>query len=115
VATWEGVRVECARFGEDYRRGVVTPVRGAALATPQVPADAVTASGSGLDPGISPAYGRLQARRIAQARGVPVPAVQRVIDEFTAGRALGFLGEPTVDVLAVNRALDERYPYHPQG
>ena len=94
VATWQGVQVECARFGEDYSHGVVTPVRGDAPATPQVPADAVSASGSGLDPDVSPAYARLQAPRIARARGVPVGAVQAVVDEFTAGRTLGFLGEP---------------------
>jgi K+-transporting ATPase ATPase C chain len=115
VTTWDGVRVECARFGQDYGRGLVTPVRGDAPATPQVPADAVTASGSGLDPGISPAYARLQAARVARARGVPVGDVQALIREFTTGRALGFLGEPTVEVLGVDRALDQRYPFHPQG
>ncbi len=69
VATYEGVTVECAKFGDDYSKAVVTPIRGDAPAQPAVPADAVTASGSGLDPDISPAYAALQAPRIAQVRG----------------------------------------------
>ena len=71
-----------------------------------IPADAVTISGSGLDPDVSPANARMQAARIAKARGVPTAEVQTVIDAHTNGMALGFLGEPTVNVLAVNRALD---------
>jgi hypothetical protein len=66
LADYQGVAVECARFGEDYSHGIVTPVRGNAPAKPAVPADAVTASGSGLDPNISPAYARLQAPRGAR-------------------------------------------------
>ncbi len=111
VTSWEGVPVECARFGADYSRAVVTPVRGGAPSTPAVPADAVTASGSGLDPDISPAYAGLQAARIARARGVPAGEVLAVIEAHTAGRGLGFLGEPVVDVLQVNLDLDRRYPY----
>ncbi|HVN12920.1 MAG TPA: potassium-transporting ATPase subunit C [Kineosporiaceae bacterium] len=110
VTTWDGVPVECATFGEDYSHGIVTPVRGDAPATPAVPADAVTASGSGLDPDISPAYARIQAPRIARARGVPTADVQAVIDDHTGGRTLGFLGEPAVDVLQVNLDLDRLYP-----
>jgi K+-transporting ATPase ATPase C chain len=110
VPFWGGARVECARFGEDYSRGVVTPVRGDAPATPTVPSDAVTASGSGLDPGVSPAYARLQAPRVARARGIPTADVLAVIEQDTSGRTLGFLGEPTVNVLAVNVDLDRRYP-----
>jgi K+-transporting ATPase ATPase C chain len=75
-----------------------------------VPADAVTASGSGLDPDISPAYARLQAARIATARGVPAIEVQRVIDQQTQGALLGFIGQPRVNVLMTNRALDARFP-----
>ncbi len=73
-----------------------------------IPADAVTASGSGLDPEISPANAALQAPRIAEARHLPVSAVQQVIDGQTHGATLGFLGEPRVNVLLVNRALDAR-------
>jgi K+-transporting ATPase ATPase C chain len=74
------------------------------------PADAVTASGSGLDPHISPAYARVQAARIAAARGAAPDEVQVVIDQFTQGPDLGFLGRPRVNVLMANRALDRRFP-----
>ena len=75
-----------------------------------VPVDAVTRSASGLDPQISPANAGLQAARVAGARGVPVAAVRGLIRDNTRGRALGVLGEPGVDVLALNLALDQRYP-----
>lgn len=75
-----------------------------------IPADAVTTSASGLDPHISPAYARLQAARVAQARGVEVKAVQQVIDANTEGALLGFIGQPRVNVLMTNRALDARFP-----
>ena len=75
-----------------------------------IPADAVTTSASGLDPHISPAYARLQAARVAQARGVDVKAVQQVIDANTEGALLGFIGQPRVNVLLTNRALDARFP-----
>jgi len=75
-----------------------------------VPADAVTTSASGLDPHISPAYARLQAARVAQARGVDVKAVQQVIDANTEGALLGFIGQPRVNVLLTNRALNARFP-----
>ncbi len=74
------------------------------------PADAVTASGSGLDPDVSPAFAAIQAPRIAAARGAPLAAVRAVIDGQTRGRTLGVLGEPRVNVLLVNRALDSRLP-----
>ncbi|WP_395944741.1 K(+)-transporting ATPase subunit C [Brevundimonas sp.] len=74
-----------------------------------IPADAVTASGSGLDPDVSPAYARLQAARIARARGVPVQQVQSVIDSQTKAALLGFIGQPRVNVLLTNRALDARF------
>lgn len=73
-----------------------------------IPAEAVTASASGLDPDISPAYAQLQAARIATARGVSVDQVQTIIDGNTQGAVLGFLGQPRVNVLLVNRALDAR-------
>ena len=75
-----------------------------------IPADAVTASASGLDPDISPEYARLQARRIATARGASVQEVQAVIDQQAEGALLGFIGQPHVNVLVTNRALDARFP-----
>ena len=75
-----------------------------------IPADAVTTSGSGLDPEISPEYARFQAPRIAKARGAPVAVVETLIDGQVQGRLLGFIGQPRVNVLAVNRALDARFP-----
>ncbi|GGL14704.1 potassium-transporting ATPase subunit KdpC [Caulobacter rhizosphaerae] len=74
-----------------------------------IPADAVTSSGSGLDPDISPDYARFQAPRVARARGAPLAAVQAVIDGQVQGRLFGFVGQPRVNVLAVNRALDTRF------
>jgi K+-transporting ATPase ATPase C chain len=111
VATYRGVPVECAQPGADYARGVVTAIRGDAPAHPAVPADAVTASGSGLDPQISVDYAHLQAPRIAKARGTGVAAVDALIDRYTAGRALGFIGQPAVSVLPLNLALDTQHPY----
>ncbi|WP_329082769.1 MULTISPECIES: potassium-transporting ATPase subunit C [unclassified Streptosporangium] len=104
VAEYRGVRVECGRPGEDYAAGRTVPVRGTARAV--VPADAVTASGSGLDPDISVAYAELQAARVARERGVPVERVRRLIAANTTGRPLGFMGEPAVNVLELNLALD---------
>lgn len=75
-----------------------------------IPADAVTTSASGLDPDISPAYAALQAARIAKARGVPVGEVQAVIDQHVEGALLGFIGQPHVNVLMTNLALDVRFP-----
>ncbi len=72
----------------------------------KVPVDAVTASASGLDPDISVANARLQAKRIAAERGIPLAKVQQAIDDNTSDRTLGILGEKTVNVLALNRALD---------
>jgi K+-transporting ATPase ATPase C chain len=72
----------------------------------EVPVDAVTASGSGLDPHISIANARLQAPRVARERGLRVGEVQQLIDDHTDGRSLGFLGEPGVNVLELNVALD---------
>jgi K+-transporting ATPase ATPase C chain len=74
----------------------------------EVPIDAITGSGSGLDPHISGANARFQARRVARARGVSLAQVLHLIDDATDGRSLGFLGEPGVNVLKLNLALDER-------
>jgi K+-transporting ATPase ATPase C chain len=110
VARFEGVTVECANVGEDYSGGVVTPIRGNAPANPVVPPDAVTSSGSGLDPHISPAYARLQAPRVARERGVDVEVVQNLIEAHTTNRYLGFVGEPGVNVLELNIDLDAQHP-----
>jgi K+-transporting ATPase ATPase C chain len=73
----------------------------------QIPVDAVTTSGSGVDPDISPAYAQLQSRRIAAVRHFSLVTVQRLIHQNTDGRSLGFLGEPGVNVLKLNLALDK--------
>jgi potassium-transporting ATPase KdpC subunit len=71
-----------------------------------IPVDAVTTSASGIDPDISPANAALQSRRIAAVRHVPLATVQKLIKDNTDGRSLGFLGEPGVNVLELNLALD---------
>jgi len=77
------------------------------VAESQVPADAVTASGSGLDPDISPAYAAIQVERVAKARSLSVDQVRELVAAHTQGRDLGYLGEPTVNVLELNLALDK--------
>jgi K+-transporting ATPase ATPase C chain len=78
--------------------------------TGPIPADLLTASGSGLDPHLSPASISAQAPRVAVARGISIDQIQQLASEFTEGRELGFLGEPRVNVMRLNSALDERFP-----
>ncbi|WP_086563873.1 potassium-transporting ATPase subunit C [Streptomyces africanus] len=73
----------------------------------QVPADAVTSSGSGLDPDISPAYAGLQVHRVAERNGLTDARLRKLVDEHTEGRTLGFIGEPRVNVLELNIALKD--------
>jgi hypothetical protein len=75
-----------------------------------IPADAVTASASGLDPHISPANAEIQMARVAQTRGVTLDAVRAMVGQHTEGAWLGFIGEPRVNVLQLNIALDQRLP-----
>ena len=75
-----------------------------------MPADAVTASGSGLDPDISIPYADIQVNRVAKARGATPEQVRAVVAAHTDGRFLGFFGEPTVNVLQVNLDIDQKYP-----
>jgi K+-transporting ATPase ATPase C chain len=77
------------------------------LTVHDIPVDAVTTSGSGIDPDISPAYAQLQARRVAAVRRMPLSQVQKLISANTDGRSLGFFGEPGVNVLKLNLALDK--------
>lgn len=107
--TYEGVRVQCAN-GDDYSMGQIVPIRGAAPSDPVVPADAVSASGSGLDPHISPAYAQLQINRVAKARGVSPDQISQVLAANTEDRTLGVFGEPRVNVVELNIALDQTYP-----
>ncbi|MEP6695425.1 MAG: potassium-transporting ATPase subunit C [Pseudonocardiales bacterium] len=106
LATYGGVRVGCHRSGDDMAAAERVVVRGNAPARPAVPPDAVTASGSGLDPDISSAYALIQVGRVARERKMQPSAVRRLVGEHTSGRALGFLGEPHVNVVELNLALD---------
>jgi potassium-transporting ATPase KdpC subunit len=108
IATYEGVPVTCARYGGNYAIGRIVPIHGPGKAWPAnpVPPDAVTASGSGLDPDISVAYARLQTPRVARVRGLPTAEVTELVNTYTSSRTLGFMGEPAVNVLQLNLALD---------
>ena len=89
----------------DERRATVAEREGVDPA--EVPADALTASASGLDPHISPEYAALQVPRVARERGLPEDEVRDLVQDATSGRDLGFLGEPTVNVLELNASLEQ--------
>ncbi|MGW0814516.1 potassium-transporting ATPase subunit C [Streptomyces viridiviolaceus] len=101
---------ELVQWVKDAKAAVVkdNSVGGYTVKPSDVPADAVTSSGSGLDPDISPQYADIQVHRVAERNGLPVEQVQKLVDEHTEGRTLGFLGEPRVNVLELNIALREQ-------
>jgi K+-transporting ATPase ATPase C chain len=85
------------------RREAIAEMNG--VAPEEIPADALTASASGLDPHISPEYARLQVERVAEANDTPQQKISDLVDSLVQGRDLGYLGEPTVNVLELNIAL----------
>ncbi|MEW2301573.1 potassium-transporting ATPase subunit C [Streptomyces sp. NPDC006655] len=94
---------------KDAKAAVVkdNSVPGYTVTASEVPADAVTSSGSGLDPDISPAYAEIQVHRVAEKNGLSVAAVEKLVKGHTEGRTLGFMGEPRVNVLELNIALKD--------
>ncbi len=97
----------------NQRRALIAAREGVAPAA--VPPDAVTASASGLDPDISPAYASLQVDRVARVTGLPVSRVRQLVAEATSGRTLGFLGEPRVNVTVLNQLVSARPSENPAG
>ncbi|MES5817624.1 potassium-transporting ATPase subunit C [Streptomyces sp. RG80] len=104
-----GDNAELVKWVKEAKAKVVkdNSIAGYQVKPSEVPADAVTSSGSGLDPDISPAYADLQVHRVAEKNGLSVTQVQKLVDEHTEGRTLGFIGEPRVNVLELNIALKE--------
>ncbi len=94
---------------KDRVQAEVDRLKASGIATP-IPADAVTTSGSGLDPHISPEFARAQVARVAKARGVPETAIADLVAQQIESRLFGFIGEPQVNVLQLNLALDARGP-----
>ncbi|GAA2287159.1 potassium-transporting ATPase KdpC subunit [Streptomyces ruber] len=100
---------ELVQWVKDARAAVIedNSVPGYTVKPSEVPADAVTSSGSGLDPHISPEYADLQVHRVAERNSLTVDQVRQLVDQHTQNRTLGFIGEPRVNVLELNIALKE--------
>jgi potassium-transporting ATPase KdpC subunit len=112
AAKYDGAGSAASQYGPDNKElATLIAERRAAVAKlenvdpSRVPEDALTASGSGLDPAISPAYAALQVNRVARERGLDVARVQQLVKDNTKGRTLGFLGEPQVNVVTLNADL----------
>ncbi|MGW7610937.1 potassium-transporting ATPase subunit C [Streptomyces sp. NPDC054766] len=104
-----GDNADLIKWVKDAKAAVIkdNSVPGYTVEPADVPAEAVTSSGSGLDPDISPQYADIQVHRVAEKNRLPVAQVQKLVDEHTDGRTLGFIGEPRVNVLELNIALKE--------
>jgi K+-transporting ATPase ATPase C chain len=102
-----GDNADLIKWVKDAKAAVVkdNSVAGYTVNPSDVPADAVTSSGSGLDPEISPQYAEIQVHRVAEKNGLPVAQVEKLVKDHTDGRTLGFIGEPRVNVLELNIAL----------
>ncbi|MEE1670230.1 potassium-transporting ATPase subunit C [Streptomyces sp. WAC07094] len=102
-----GDNADLIKWVKDAKAAVVkdNSVAGYTVKPSDVPADAVTSSGSGLDPDISPQYADIQVHRVADKNGLPVAQVEKLVKDHTTSRTLGFIGEPRVNVLELNIAL----------